>query len=101
MLSDGQAVYAHCSTRLHWLRRSHPFHRQARLVDRELSLDLSQANGPQDRMVLLATEPLTHEEPWQAMAAGEFFVFVNGEAVWRRQGELVAAPAPRELCPAC
>lgn len=82
VLSDGEAVYSHCSTRLHWLPRSHPFS-HARLIDAELSLDLSRVNGPGDRMVLLATEPLTHDEPWQAMQPGEFIVFVQGQAVWR------------------
>ncbi|MCV2361259.1 class II glutamine amidotransferase [Paucibacter sp. TC2R-5] len=89
VLSDGEAVYTHCSTRLHWLSRSHPF-AQARLIDTELSLDLSRANGPNDRMVLVATEPLTHDEPWQAMAAGEFFVFVQGQPVWRAQTQVQA-----------
>ncbi len=82
LLTDGQAIYAHCSTRLHWLLRRHPF-AHVRLVDTDLSLDLSVANGPGDRMALVATEPLTHDEPWQAMAPGELFVFVDGERVWQ------------------
>ena len=85
LLTDGQAIYAHCSTRLHWLLRRHPF-TQVRLIDAELSLDLSQANGPGDRMALLATEPLTHDEPWAAMAPGELFVFAGGERVWQGCG---------------
>ena len=92
VLSDGEAVYTHCSTRLHWLPRSHPFS-QARLIDAELSLDLSHANGPDDRMVLVVTEPLTHEEPWQAMRPGEFFVFVRGQPVWHLLPEETRAAA--------
>lgn len=79
VLSDGRATYAHASTRLHWLQRQHPFGR-VRLVDRELEVDLDAANRPGDRMVLVATEPLTHGEAWQPFAAGELRVFADGEA---------------------
>lgn len=92
LLADGQAVYSHCSTRLHWLQRQHPFS-PARLVDADLALDLSRDNRPGDRMVLLATEPLTHDEPWQAMAAGEFAVFAAGQRVWHSQAATVLAQA--------
>jgi hypothetical protein len=49
-----------------------------------LALDLSQANGPGDRMVLVATEALTRNESWQPFAAGEMQVFAGGVPVWRR-----------------
>jgi glutamine amidotransferase len=81
LLSDGEALYAHASTRLHWLQREHPF-QTAQLVDHDLTLDLSVANGPDDRMVLLATEPLTRNEAWTPFDAGELRVFVAGEPVW-------------------
>ena len=81
LLCNGEALYAHASTNLSWLQRSHPFP-TAQLVDDELSLDLSVANGPDDRMVLLATQPLTRNEPWVPFAAGELRVFVAGDSVW-------------------
>jgi predicted glutamine amidotransferase len=83
LLCDGEALYAHASTRLFWLQRAHPFP-TAQLVDHELALDLSQANGPDDRMVLVATEALTRNEPWQAFAPGELRVFAQGLPVWQR-----------------
>jgi len=82
LLSDGQALYAHASTRLFWLKREHPFP-TAHLVDHDLALDLSVANGPDDRMVLVATEPLTRNEAWLPFHAGELRVFVAGEPVWQ------------------
>jgi len=91
LLSDGEALYAHASTRLFWLKREHPFP-TAQLVDHELSLDLGVANGPHDRMVLVATEPLTRNETWTPFGQGELQVFVAGEAVWRR-----AAAAPSSV----
>jgi glutamine amidotransferase len=32
---------------------------------------------------LLATEPLTLDEPWQALRTGEFVVVVDGQVVWQ------------------
>jgi glutamine amidotransferase len=81
LLSDGQALYAYGATRLHWLSRQHPFS-TAHLVDSELSLDLASVNSPNDRMVLVATEPLTSNELWLPFGAGELMVFAAGQAVW-------------------
>ncbi|MGL4807968.1 MAG: class II glutamine amidotransferase, partial [Giesbergeria sp.] len=33
---------------------------------------------PSDRVAVVATEPLTADEPWQAIAPGELRVFVGG-----------------------
>jgi glutamine amidotransferase len=90
LLSDGQAVYAHASTRLFWLRREHPFP-TAHLVDHDIALDLSVANGPEDRMVLVATEPLTRNEAWTPFGSGELQVFAAGEPVWQRAGRSQSA----------
>ena len=82
LLCDGEALYAHATDRLHWLQRRHPFGR-VRLVDRDMEIDLAQANGGRDRMVLVATEALTHGEPWTAFEPGELRVFADGRARWR------------------
>lgn len=83
LLSDGQALYAHCSTRLHWLARgahAHPFG-EVQLIDTGERTDLALAHAPDDRTVLVATAPLTHGEPWQALRPGELQVFVDGRPV--------------------
>lgn len=77
MLSNGEALWAFCSTRLHWLVRRHPF-AVARLADDELSVDFAAQTTPQDRVAIVVTEPLTHDEPWRAMAPGELIAFVDG-----------------------
>lgn len=77
VLTDGQALYAYCSTQLHLLQRQHPFTR-VRLCDEELSLDLSEDNAPGDLMTLVATKPLTLGEPWVALQSGELAVLVQG-----------------------
>jgi glutamine amidotransferase len=80
LLSNGQALWAHCSTHLHALERRHPFG-AARLADEDLSVDFSALTTPQDRVCVVATEPLTHDEPWQALAPGEMRVVVAGQTV--------------------
>ena len=79
MLSNGQALWAHCSTNLHYLERAHPF-RRARLQDEDMSVDFAEVTTPNDRVAIIVTEPLTQEEPWVAMAPGELKVFVDGVA---------------------
>lgn len=82
LLSNGDALYAHCSSKLHMLERRYPF-AKVRLVDCDVELDLSTINPPSDRIIVVATEPITSQEPWQAFETGECKVFVNGEQVWR------------------
>jgi glutamine amidotransferase len=77
MLSDGSALFAHCSTRLHYLVRQYPF-TQARLSDQDLSVDFSEVTTPNDRVALIVTEPLTTNEIWQPFQTHELKVFVDG-----------------------
>ena len=80
LLSNGQALWAHASTQLHWLLRRHPF-APAQLADEDLSVDFAAHTTPQDRVAIVATQPLTHGEAWQAFAPGELRVFVDGAAL--------------------
>ena len=77
MLSNGEALWAHCSTKLHWLVREHPF-RAARLADEDLSVDFASLTTPRDRVAVIVTEPLTRDECWTPLAAGELAVFRDG-----------------------
>ncbi len=78
LLGHGDALWAHCSTRLHWLVRRHPFGR-VRLQDADLTMDFATETGPDDRVALVVTEPLTSDESWTPFAAGELRVFQHGE----------------------
>lgn len=80
MLSNGQALWAHCSTHLHYLLRQHPF-RTAHLQDEDMSMDFAAVTTPRDRVAVVVTQPLTADEPWQAFAPGELKVFVDGAPV--------------------
>jgi glutamine amidotransferase len=77
LLSNGQALWAHASTKLHYVLRQHPFQR-VHLKDDDVSVDLADLNSPQDRLAVVVTEPLTTDEDWMAMTPGELLVFVDG-----------------------
>jgi glutamine amidotransferase len=78
MLSNGQALWAHCSTHLYHLVRQHPF-ATASLHDDDVTVDFAQLTSPNDRVAIVVTEPLTRDEPWQAFAPGELRVFEGGQ----------------------
>ena len=80
MLSDGSALFAHCSTKLHYIVRKHPF-AQAQLSDEDVTVDFSQVTTPNDRVAIIVTEPLTTNETWTPFRAGELKVFVEGEVL--------------------
>lgn len=77
MLSDGTELYAHCSTRLHYLVRQHPF-AMASLSDDEVTVNFADFTTPNDRVAVIVTEPLTANETWLPFASGELKVFVDG-----------------------
>lgn len=77
MLSDGDALFVHCSTKLHYIVRRYPF-ATAKLSDEDISVDFSQVTTPQDCVAIIVTEPLTTNETWTQFAPGELKVFVDG-----------------------
>jgi predicted glutamine amidotransferase len=77
MLSDGTALFAHCSTRLCYVVRQYPFV-TAQLSDEDVSVDFSQVTTPDDRVAIIVTEPLTTNESWTEFKPGELKVFVDG-----------------------
>ncbi len=77
LLSDGSALFAHCSTKLYYVVRQYPFV-TARLSDQDVTVDFSQVTTPQDRVAVIVTAPLTTNEDWQAFACDELKVFVDG-----------------------
>lgn len=77
MLSDGDALFAHCSTKLHYIVRRYPF-ATAKLSDEDVSVDFSQVTTPQDCVAIIVTEPLTANESWIQFAPGELKMFIDG-----------------------
>ena len=77
LLSNGEALWAHCSTKLYYLVRQHPFH-QATLMDQDWTVDFAQLNQPGERAAVIVTQPLTKNEDWIAFEPNELKVFVDG-----------------------
>ncbi len=79
-LSNGAALFVHCSTNLHYLVRQFPF-TAASLADEEYEIDFTEVTTPDDRVAVIVTEPLTNNENWRQFLPGEFKVFVDGAIV--------------------
>ena len=77
LLSNGEALWAHATTKLHYLVRQHPF-ATATLGDEDLSVNFAEHAAEHDRVAVVATTPLTTNETWTSLASGELKVFVDG-----------------------
>lgn len=77
LICDAEYLYAYCSTKLHVITRRAPFGR-AKLNDTELSVDFGTETTPNDIVTVVATQPLTNNESWRALAEGEFLVLKEG-----------------------
>jgi glutamine amidotransferase len=80
LLSNGQALWAHASTNLHYVVRQHPF-ATARLADEDLAVNFAEHTRPSDRVAVVVTAPLTTNEVWTPLAPGALTVFVDGAPV--------------------
>lgn len=81
-LSNGQALFSYATTKLHWLVREYPF-QHAKLIDLDVDIDFSEVTTPEDRVAVITTEPLTHNETWQAYRQGEMILFQHGQPIQR------------------
>jgi predicted glutamine amidotransferase len=78
ILSNGEWLYTYCSTSLAYVERKYPF-TTVTLIDKDLSLDLSQHATHDDKVILIATKPLTLNENWKIYAEHESRLFKDGE----------------------
>ncbi len=77
LLSNGQALWAHASTQLHYVLRQHPFSHAA-LVDDDMQVNFAEHTHVNDRVAVVVTTPLTSNEAWVPMQRGELLAFVDG-----------------------
>jgi predicted glutamine amidotransferase len=78
LLGDGRHLYARCATRLAYIIRKAPFG-LASLADADVRIDFSTVTTPRDRVVVVATCPLTTNEAWNLGRSGELWVFDRGK----------------------
>jgi glutamine amidotransferase len=78
LLSNGQALWAHASTQLHFVLRRHPF-KLATLRDEDLSVNFADQTRTTDRVAIVVTAPLTTDESWTALAPGRVYTFEDGD----------------------
>lgn len=77
LLSNGERLFAHCSTRLAYIIRKAPF-ATAHLSDQDVSVDFNQVTTPDDRVAVIATLPLTDNETWTIIEPGTLLPFIHG-----------------------
>lgn len=80
LLSNGDCLFAHASTRLSYIVRQAPF-AEAHLNDQDVTVDFSALTTPEDRVAVIATQPLTDNELWQTMQPGTLWWFEEGQPV--------------------
>jgi predicted glutamine amidotransferase len=83
LLSNGDWLFAHASTKLSYIVRQAPF-THAHLMDHDVTVDFSNVTTPDDRVAVIATLPLTDNEAWSEMPAGTLWWFEEGTPVKTR-----------------
>lgn len=82
LLSNGDWLFTHCSTRMASITRRAPFG-AARLKDADVTVDFQAVTTPNDVVSIVATEPLTSDEQLEVYEPGEWRVWRRGEIVAR------------------
>ena len=79
-------MIARCSTRLYYVTRKAPFSKALR--DDDVEIDFSKYTTENDKVTIIATQPLTKNENWIKMKTGGYVFFKNGELVEEIEGTL-------------
>ncbi|MBX3040653.1 MAG: class II glutamine amidotransferase [Bdellovibrionaceae bacterium] len=78
LLSNGKALFAHCSTRLAYIVRQAPF-TMAALKDQNLKVNFKDVTTHHDIVAVIATQPITTNEDWTTLEPGTLCVFSEGK----------------------
>lgn len=92
LLSDGKDLVVYQDrdgfNPLHWIRRKPPYER-THLEGERISLDLSDPLDLTRTMVLVSTQPLSHET-WSQFIPGQMLVIRRGDVIWNSHAEAAA-----------
>lgn len=94
LLSNGEFMFAHCSTKLAHIVRKAPFS-VAQLKDEDVKVDFASVTTANDRVAVIATIPLTDNEQWTVHTPGTLLFFADGEL----QKSFPTIPGPADSCP--
>lgn len=84
LMSDGETLWAYADNSLHFIERRPPYGGQlVRLKEDGYAISLSEVKRPDERAVLIATQPLTDEAGWQKLNPGELVTVRDGRVVER------------------
>jgi len=72
LLSDGETLFAHGDNSLYFVQRKAPFG-TVTLKDEKYLVDLNEIKSPDEKVILIATEPLTENEDWQQIVGVKIF----------------------------
>ncbi len=97
LLSDGQWLYAHCSSRLCYIVRKAPFP-VAHLSDEDVTVDFNTVTTPSDRVAVIVTTPLTDNEVWEQIRPGNLIAFHDGAPAVLGETRTVAQRYPQQKC---
>lgn len=78
LLSNGEYLFAFGHDRLYFVKRSSPF-QEVTLKDAGYHLHLNEIKQPDEKAIIIATEPLTINENWQKIE--DLKVFKDGEEI--------------------
>ncbi len=78
LLSDGEHLYAYGDDSLYFVKREAPF-QEVKLKNTGYHLHLSKIKKPDEKAIIVATEPLTKEENWQKIVG--LRLFKDGEEI--------------------
>ncbi len=84
LLSNGEFMFAHCSTKLASIVRKAPFS-VAHLKDQQVAVDFSAVTTSNDRVAVIATNPLTENEAWEVHPPGTLLLLSEGEITEKRK----------------
>ena len=59
----------------------------------DVDIDFSNYTTPEDRVAVVATEPLTDNEQWTAFKSGELLGFVDGHLRHQTQTHVIRLPS--------
>jgi len=76
--TDGTTLYAYGDDSLYMVKRSAPFY-TVTLKDDDYTCDLHEIKAPDEKAIIIATEPLTKDEKWVEIR--DLKAFRDGEEI--------------------